>query len=106
MKDEVIELTIENFDNETKKGNWVIDFWAAWCGPCRILSPTVEALASELKGKINFGKVDVDAQQELAERFEVMSIPTLLYMKDGQQVDRTVGAIPKAEIQKKIKEGF
>lgn len=104
MSKNAIELTSDNFDKETKKGVWLVDFWAVWCGPCKILEPIVDEISEKLKGKIKVGKINVDENQDLAERFEVMSIPTLIYMKDGEQINRTVGAIPKEQIEKAIKE--
>ena len=105
MKKDVIVLDSKNFDSFVKKGKVVIDFWAAWCGPCKILSPVVEELASEMKN-IKFGSVDVDAQSELAQRFQVMSIPTLLFFKDGELVNRTAGAMEKDDLESVINETF
>jgi len=106
MSDHVTALKDGNFDSFISKGNVVIDFWAEWCGPCKILSPTVDQVAGEMKGKVKFGKVDVDAESDLAQKFEVMSIPTLIFFKDGEMVDRSTGAIPKETLLKKIKEHF
>lgn len=104
MSKEAIELTSENFDKETKTGSWLIDFWAVWCGPCKILEPIVDEMGKKYDGKIKVGKINVDENQELSERFEVMSIPTLLYMKNGKQINRTIGAVPKDTVEKAIKE--
>lgn len=104
MSKEAIVLTSENFDKETKNGAWLIDFWAVWCGPCKILEPIVDEVSKKYEGKIKVGKINVDENQELSERFDVMSIPTLLYMKNGQQINRTVGAIPKEQVEKVLKE--
>ncbi|MBS3071744.1 thioredoxin [Candidatus Pacearchaeota archaeon] len=101
----VLELNLKNFDSTVKKGNSVIDFWAAWCSPCKYLSPIVEELSKEMKD-IKFAKVDVDKQNELAQRFEVMSIPTLLFFKDGEQVERVTGAMSKDELQELIEQTF
>ena len=101
MSENVKELTADNFDSFVKKGETVIDFWAEWCGPCKYLSPIVEKIASENK-KIKFGKVDVDSQTDLAQRFQVMSIPTLLFFKDGEMVNRTSGAMPKEDLEEEI----
>jgi len=106
MSENTETLTIDNFDSAISKGKWVIDFWAEWCGPCKMMAPQFEAAAKELKGKVNFGKVDVDAQPDLAGRFEVMSIPTLLFINEGEQVNRYSGAIPKDEITLMTKESF
>ena len=105
MADEVKVLDAGNFDSFIGKGNVVIDFWAGWCGPCKILSPVVEEVASEVKG-VKFGKVDIEKEGELAQRFQVMSIPTLIYYKDGEQVNRTTGALGKDELEKELKDSF
>ena len=96
------DLDGKNFDTFVKKGICVVDFWAVWCGPCKISEPIFEALASEFKGRVGFGKVDVDKNYELAQRFRVMSIPTMIFFKNGEQVDRVIGALPKDVLKKKI----
>lgn|GEM_PF-1904680 len=103
---EVIELSEDNFEKNIAKGKWVVDFWAEWCGPCKILSPAVEAAAKEMKGKVHFGKVNVDAEGELAQRFEVMSIPTLIFFNDGKLLDRTSGAMDEDELKNIIEKVF
>ncbi len=100
------ELTQSNFDSAIKKGAVVVDFWAIWCGPCKIMSPIVDQVAEELSGKVAFGKVNVDSEYELSERFGVMSIPTLIFFKDGEMVERVSGALPKDELLKKVKDAF
>jgi len=96
----VLELTEATFDKEVKNSKTpvLVDFFAVWCGPCRVLSPTVEALEKEYAGKLKVGKVNVDEQQELAGKFGVMSIPTLILFKNGKQVDTKVGAYPKEKL--------
>lgn len=80
----------------------MIDFWATWCGPCRMLAPTVEALAEEYEGKAVIGKCNVDENSEVPVQFGIMSIPTLLFFKNGELVDRLVGNMPKANIAQKL----
>lgn len=87
----VKETTDQTFETDTAKGLSVTDFWATWCGPCRMQGPVVEKLSDELAGKVNFTKLDVDKNQETAAKFQVMSIPTLLVKKDGKVVDTIIG---------------
>ena len=95
----VIEITKENFETEVLRSAQpvLLDFWAAWCGPCRMLSPIVDEVAEE-RSDVKVGKVNVDEQPELAERFGVMSIPTLLVFEQGKLVRQAVGARPKAGV--------
>lgn len=95
-----IELSNNNFKNEVleEKGITLIDFWASWCGPCRMLSPIVDEVAEEVEG-IKVGKVNVDEQQELARQFNIMSIPTLVVLKNGQEIKRSLGFLPKEEVK-------
>lgn len=97
----VKNLTSRNFDEFISEGKSVIDFHADWCGPCKILSPIIEKLSEEKKD-IKFGKVDVDKENELAQRFYVMSIPTMIFFKDKNQVDRHTGTLSKEELAVKI----
>ena len=98
----VIELTKQNFQSEVaeSKEKVLIDFWASWCGPCRMVSPIVDEIAEESPAGVKVCKVNVDEQPELAQQFQVMSIPTLLVMKDGKPVASSVGARPKQFIVK------
>jgi len=84
----------------------VIDFWASWCGPCQIMSPIIDELAEEYAGKIIFGKLNVDENPQVSERFGIMGIPTLLIMKNGEEVDRIIGALPKEQIKEKLQKHF
>ncbi|MYU84865.1 thioredoxin [Lactobacillus salivarius] len=98
----VTELTDQTFDEKTNNGVTFTDFWATWCGPCRTQSPVIEQLAEEMGDKVFFSKVDVDANQETAAKFGIMSIPTMLIKKDGQVVDTIVGYHTKEQLQKKL----
>lgn len=95
----VIELTKDNFNTETAQGKVLIDFWASWCGPCKMLSPIVDEIAEEAPDGLKVCKVNIDEQPALADRFGVMSIPTLVLLKDGKVVAKTVGAQPKQRVQ-------
>lgn len=96
-----LKITRENFENEVMKSNIpvLIDFWAPWCGPCRMMGPIIEQLAEEYVGKAKVGKVNVDEEGELAQAFGVMSIPTIVLVKGGKVVKQVVGAIPKTEVE-------
>lgn len=98
----VTELTDQTFDEKTNNGVTFTDFWATWCGPCRMQSPVIEQLAEEMGDKVFFSKVDVDANQETAAKFGIMSIPTMLIKKDGQVADTIVGYHTKEQLQKKL----
>lgn len=95
----VLHITKENFEEQVLHSDKpvLLDFWASWCGPCRMVSPTIDEIANE-RNDIKVGKVNVDEQPELASAFQVMSIPTLVVMKGGKVVNRTMGAQPKAQI--------
>ncbi|WP_281164285.1 thioredoxin [Liquorilactobacillus sicerae] len=100
----VKELTDDTFETATSKGVSLTDFWATWCGPCRMQSPVVEQLDEEIGDKVSFGKVDVDQNTKVASEFGIMSIPTLLIKKDGQVVDTLIGYHPKEQIQAKLEQ--
>lgn len=101
--DKPVELTDESFKETTRRYPLVVvDCWAAWCAPCRIIAPVVEELARDYKGKIVFGKLDVDSNQTTAMQHGIMSIPTLLIFKNGQLVDRVVGAMPRRGLEPRI----
>jgi thioredoxin 1 len=99
-------LTDSNFNETIKRHSlMVVDCWAAWCGPCRMLTPIIDELAKELAGEITFGKLNVDENPETAKRFNIMGVPTLLVMKEGAEIDRMVGVAPKHVIKSRLK-GF
>lgn len=95
-------LTQQNFQNEIESGVTLVDFWAPWCGPCKIQLPFVEELADELKGQATLAKVNVDEQPELAMQYGIRSIPALLLFKDGKLADTMVGITPKNVLKDKI----
>jgi thioredoxin 1 len=99
-------LTDSNFDQEVLQGDKlsVIDFWAPWCGPCLALGPTIDALSKEYDGKVNVGKVNVDENPQLSINYGITSIPAVLFIKNGQVVDKQVGAAPKNVFEKKIQQ--
>ena len=99
-----LQITKDNFEQEVLKSDKpvLIDFWAPWCGPCRMLSPTISEIAEEYKDKVKVGKVNVDEEAELAAMFRVSSIPLLVVMKDGKVVNSAVGVRPKSQILKML----
>ena len=98
-------LNKDNFNEEvlSAKGTVLVDFWASWCGPCRMLSPIVDEIAEEQSGSVKVGKVNIDEQPELASRFGVMSIPPLMVWKDGKLTDTSVGVKPKHMIEEMLR---
>ena len=96
----LIHLTNEAFDKATASGLAMVDFWATWCGPCKMLSPVIDGLADRYEGKVLVGKVNTDEQPELAVRFGVMSIPTVIFLKDGKEIDRKVGRDARGQLHR------
>jgi thioredoxin 1 len=101
-----VTVTDDNFAAEIEgtDGLALVDFWAAWCGPCRMVAPIVEQIATDYEGKVKVGKLDVDANQQTAVRFNVRSIPSILFFKDGKLVDTVVGAVPRPVLERKLQE--
>lgn len=100
-----IELTDSNFEQSVLKSDKpvLVDFWAEWCGPCRMVGPVVEELSKEYDGKAVIGKVNVDTNPNISAQFGIRNIPTLLFFKNGQIVDKQVGAVPKSVLEGKLK---
>ncbi|MAT58434.1 MAG: thioredoxin [Ignavibacteriae bacterium] len=98
------EFTDDNFKAEAIESDQlvVVDFWAVWCGPCRMIAPIIEELANEYEGKVKVGKLDVDSNPNTAMTYGVRSIPTVLFLKNGEVVDKIIGAVPKAQFVEKI----
>ena len=103
---EEITVTSSNFDTEVVKSSVpvVADFWAEWCGPCKMIAPILKDLAKDYKDKIKIAKIDVDAEGELAQQFNIVSIPTILVFSKGQVVKQQIGAVPRQALEKMIKE--
>jgi thioredoxin 1 len=106
MTDNVEDLSNKNFTDSIKKGRWIVDFWAPWCGPCKAMTPHFEAAAKEKKGEVKFGKINVDENFEIANQFEVMSIPTVILFENGEVIHASVGSMNKEQILETIKNIF
>jgi thioredoxin 1 len=106
MSDLVKHFSEETFTQSTSKGVVVVDFFATWCGPCRMLAPILEQLAEFYKGKVIVGKIDVDAAQEIAATFQVASIPTVILLKDGKEINRLVGLRDLESLKEFVETGF
>ena len=100
----VLEINDQNFDNEVIKSKIpvAVDFWAPWCGPCRALAPITEKLSEAYAGKVKFCKINVDENQEMSAKYKVMSIPLVLFFKDGVQKDSSLGLVPEAALRTKL----
>ena len=99
-----LELNNDNFDAEVIQSDVpvMVDFWATWCGPCRMIAPIVEELVGEYEGKMKIAKLDVDSNRDVAMKFKIMSIPNVLFFKGGEVVDQIIGAVPKKQFTEKI----
>ncbi|MCX8068955.1 MAG: thioredoxin [Thermodesulfovibrionales bacterium] len=104
MAEGVFEFKTDNWENEVtkSKGLIMVDFWAAWCGPCKMIAPTIEELAKEYAGKVKIGKLNTDENSEIAARYKIMGIPTVIFFKDGKEIDKVVGAVPKSQLKSKL----
>ena len=104
MSDTVKSVTTDSFDEEVVKleGLVMVDFWATWCGPCKIVAPVVEELAKEYEGKVTFAKLNTDENPDIASRYSIRGIPTLMFFKDGKVMDQVVGAVPKGQLKSKL----
>jgi thioredoxin 1 len=102
----VTAVTDANFEDEVEKaeGLTIVDFWATWCGPCRIVAPILDQLATDYDGKVKITKLDVDANIKTGSRFNVRSIPTMLFFKGGKVVDQIIGAVPRTHIEQKLQQ--
>lgn len=102
------KFTDANFQEEALESKIpvIVDFYADWCGPCKMMAPIIDQLATEYEGKVKIGKVNTDENRGVASKYNIMSIPTILFIKDGQVVETTVGALPKQALEQKIKDLF
>ncbi|MFA5353332.1 MAG: thioredoxin [Thermodesulfovibrionales bacterium] len=104
MAEGVMEFTGANWDKDVLQSNGLVmvDFWAVWCGPCRMVAPTVEELAKEYAGKVTIGKLNTDENPDVASKYKIMGIPTIMFFKNGEKVDQVVGAVPKPQLKAKL----
>ena len=105
MVEYIKELNDANFSNKISAGNWAVDFWAAWCGPCRQMAPHFDAAAEELKN-INFGKINVESNSKTTQQNNILGIPCIIFFKNGKEVGRSVGLVEKDEILERAKKAF
>jgi thioredoxin len=106
MAENLLHLNDENFETETSSGVTLVDFYADWCGPCRMIAPIIEELANEMNGKAKVGKLDIEAAQGVTAKYQVTSIPTIILFKDGEEANRVVGVRDKAALQSLIEEAL
>ena len=102
MANNTVEFTDQNFSSETQEGLVLVDFWAPWCGPCRMVGPVIEELAGDYEGRVKVGKLNVDDNQQVAMNYRVMSIPTVILFKDGEAVETMIGAQPKGAYEARL----
>jgi thioredoxin 1 len=104
MADGILTVTTATWDKEILQGQGLVmvDFWAVWCGPCRMVAPTVEELAKEYEGRVKVAKLNTDENPDVASNYKIMGIPTIMFFKNGQKVDQIVGAVPKPQLKAKI----
>ena len=104
MAEGIVDLTSAAWDSEVLQasGLVMVDFWAVWCGPCRMIAPAIEELAKEYAGQVKVGKLNTDENPDVASKYKIMGIPTVMFFKDGQKVDQVVGAVPKTQLKAKI----
>ncbi|KKK77106.1 hypothetical protein LCGC14_2856950 [marine sediment metagenome] len=102
----IINTTDSNFDNDINKAGKLVlvDMWAEWCGPCKMMEPVLEEIINEKGDSVQLVKINIDENQETPVKYSVMNIPTLLFFKDGKEVDRVIGAVPKKQLEKKIED--
>ena len=102
----VTDVTDQNFDEKVIKSTLpvLVDLWAPWCGPCRMVAPVVEKLSEKYKGKVNFCRLNIDENPQTASKYKIMAIPTLMFFKNGEAIDTVVGAVPERALQPKIDE--
>ena len=104
MSDSIVTSTTASWDKDVigHEGLVLVDFWAVWCGPCKMIAPTIEELSKEYEGKLKVVKLNTDENPDIASKYKIMGIPTLIFFKNGEKVDQMVGAVPKPQIKSKI----